>query len=162
MAKLKRGDKAPDFKLQDQNGNTVGLDGFKGRTLLLYFYVKADTPGCTTQACSVRDTAADLKQLDLPAVGISPDPVADQKAFDVKYKLGFPLLSDTGHKVADAFGAWDSNANRITRSSFLIDDQGLIVEAWYDVKPEDTVPKAKEAARVAAEKKPAQAGARKE
>ena len=152
MALLKPGDKAPDFRLLDQNGTTFSLANFKGRKLLLYFYPKADTPGCTTQSCSVRDAMADMRRLDMAVVGVSPDPPEDQKKFDDKYKLGFPLLSDKDHKLAEAFGVWDANANRNNRSAFLIDEQGRILEAWYGVRPEETVPKAMDAVHAAARK----------
>ena len=148
MAQLKAGDKAPGFSLADQNGGTVSLADFKGKKLLVYFYPKADTPGCTKQACSVRDNRPDLGSLGIAAVGISPDKPSALKKFDDKYTLGFPLLSDPDHAVLDAYGAWGEKTRcgktsvGVIRSSFLIDEGGLVVEAWYSVKPEDTVPKA--------------------
>ena len=142
MAKLQPGDKAPDFELANQDGDMASLSDFSGQMLLLYFYPQADTPGCTRQACDIRDTMPDLRRLDLAAVGISPDAPGPQKEFDQKYGLGFPLLCDQNHKVAEAYGVWD---NGIVRSSFLIDGEGTIVEAFYNVRPEDTVPKAREA-----------------
>lgn len=146
MATLKPGDRAPDFALQDQEGRTVRLSDYRGRKLLLYFYPKADTPGCTTQACSIRDSGDRLRDASIEAVGISPDQPSAQKRFDQKYALGFPLLSDASHAVAEAYGAWgEKNANGrtvmgIIRTSFLIDEEGKVREAWYKVKPEDTVP----------------------
>src|SRR5215216_5137829 len=101
---LKRGDKAPDFALVDQDGETQNLSSFNGRKVLVYFYPKADTPGCTTQACGLRDIAGDVG--DTVIVGISPDKPAAQKKFDTKYGLGFPLLSDPEHTVAEAFDVW--------------------------------------------------------
>ena len=151
MAELKPGDKAPDFALRDQTGKTVSLKDYRGKKLLLYFYPKADTPGCTKQACSIRDSSSDLSGLGADALGISPDEPDLQKKFDDKYGLGFPLLADVDHSVADAYGAWGEksmygkNYMGIIRSSFLIDEQGRIAGAWYKVKPEDTVPKAVEA-----------------
>lgn len=151
MAKLKVGDRAPSFSLMDQNGRTVSLADFKGTKLLLYFYPKADTPGCTRQACSVRDSAEDLQESGAAAVGISPDKPEKQKKFDEKYSLGFPLLADTDHKVAEAYGAWGEKSmygktyEGILRSSFLIDEHGKIMQVSYKVKPEDTVPNAQEA-----------------
>lgn len=146
MAKLKVGDKAPPFSLEDQNGRIVSLDQFRGTRLLLYFYPKADTPGCTRQACNVRDGAEHLQEIGAAATGISPDPPEKQKRFDQKYNLGFPLLSDGDHRVAKAYGAWGKKSMYgkihagIIRSSFLIDEDGYIQQATYRVKPEDTVP----------------------
>ncbi len=153
MATLKPGDKAPDFSLPDQEGRTVKLADFRGKKLLLYFYPKADTPGCTAQACSIRDNRSRLQDAALATVGISPDPPSAQKEFDQKYTLGFPLLSDESHAVAEAYGAWGEKNTYgkknmgIIRSSFLIDEDGRIREAWYKVKPEDTVPNAMGAAQ---------------
>ncbi len=153
MAKLKAGDKAPAFALKDQSGKTVRLSDYKGKKLLLYFYPKADTPGCTTQACSVRDAKAQLGRGKIAALGISPDMPDKQAKFDSKYGLGFPLLSDPEHKMAEAYGTWGEKSTYgkksmgIIRSSFLIDESGAVVEAWYKVKPDDTVPKALEAAK---------------
>ena len=150
MAKLNVGDKAPAFSLLGQDGKKVSLADFKGRNLLLYFYPKADTPGCTKQGCSIRDASAELKKLGMAAVGISPDEPAKQKKFDDKYGLGFPLLSDADHKVAKAYGAWGTKSmygktyEGIIRSSFVIDGTGKIVQASYKVKPLDTVPNATE------------------
>jgi peroxiredoxin Q/BCP len=151
MAKLKVGDKAPDFKLKDQDDKQVALSGFKGKKLLLYFYPKADTPGCTKQACSIRDSANELVDDGIAAVGVSPDAPAKQKKFDDKYDLQFPLLSDPDHKVALAYGAWGEKSmygktyEGIIRSSFLIGENGKILQVTYKVKPLDTVPKAMEA-----------------
>jgi len=148
MSRLKVGDKAPSFSLEDQNGRIVSLADFQGTRLLLYFYPKADTPGCTRQARSVRDAAESLQESGAAAVGISPDPPDKQKKFDNKYNLGFPLLSDPDHKVAKTYGVWGKKSlygksyEGIIRSSFLIDEDGRVLQATYGVKPEDTVPKA--------------------
>lgn len=148
MAKLSVGDKAPPFSLSSQNGKIVSLSDFKGKKLLLYFYPKADTPGCTKQACSIRDASGQLKKLGVSVIGISPDESSKQKKFDENYKLGFLLLSDTDNKVAKAYGAWGKKSmygktyEGIIRSSFVIDGQGKIVQASYKVKPLDTVPNA--------------------
>ncbi|HLD46372.1 MAG TPA: thioredoxin-dependent thiol peroxidase [Desulfobaccales bacterium] len=151
MARLKPGDAAPDFQLPDQHGQTVRLTDFGGGKLLIYFYPKADTPGCTRQACSIRDAREELRDLGLAVVGISPDQPARQQKFDDKYNLSFPLLADPDHRVAEAYGVWGEKTSYgkkslgIIRSSFLIDAAGKIVGAWYGVKPEDTVPKAQKA-----------------
>jgi peroxiredoxin Q/BCP len=151
MAELSVGDKAPTFSLEDQNGKKISLVDFKGRKLLLYFYPKADTPGCTTQSVCVRDASAEFAKAGVAVVGISPDPPARQKKFDDKHGLGFPLLSDPDHKVAQAYGAWGvksmygRTSEGIIRSSFLIDENGKVLQAFYKVKPEDTVPNARKA-----------------
>src|SRR5437016_6175836 len=140
---LKAGDKAPAFTLKDQSGSPVKLSSFKGRKVLVYFYPKADTPGCTTQACGLRDVAGDIG--DTVVLGISPDPPARQQKFDAKYGLGFPLLADEDHAVADAYGVWGEKSMYgkkyfgIVRSAFLIDEKGKIAEAWYKVSPKGTV-----------------------
>jgi peroxiredoxin Q/BCP len=151
MAKLKIGDKAPPFKLMDQNGKALKLSDLKGKKVLLYFYPKADTPGCTKQACSVRDAAPDLKVDGVAAIGISPDKPEKQKKFDEKHGLGFPLLSDEDHAIAKAYGVWGEKKmygksyEGIIRSSFLIDEKGTILDAWYKVSPADTVPNVRKA-----------------
>jgi peroxiredoxin Q/BCP len=125
------------------------LSDFKGQKLLLYFYPKADTPGCTKQACQIRDARTELAGVGVAALGISPDKPGAQKKFDGKYGLGFPLLSDPDHAAAQSYGTWGEKtmygkkSMGIIRSSFLIDEKGKILGAWYKVKPEDTVPLAK-------------------
>jgi peroxiredoxin Q/BCP len=139
---LKPGDKAPAIRLSDQSGNTVKLSDFKGRKVLVYFYPKADTPGCTTQACELRDAKPRLG--DTAVVGISPDPPNRQSKFDEKYGLGFPLLSDEDHAVAEAYDVWGEKKNYgrtymgIIRSAFLVDEKGKVEEAWYKVSPKAT------------------------
>jgi peroxiredoxin Q/BCP len=148
MTELRPGDPAPPFALLDQHGETVRLDDYRGKRLLVYFYPEADTPGCTRQSCDLRDHRQDLAGLGLDVVGISPDAPPKQLAFDQKYHLGFPLLADEDHAVAEAYGTWVERERNgrtylgILRSSFLIDEQGRIEQAWYRVKPEDTVPNA--------------------
>jgi peroxiredoxin Q/BCP len=151
MTALAPGDPAPTFALPDQRGRTVRLEDLRGRTLLVYFYPKADTPGCTTQSCAVRDALGEFAGLGVDVVGISPDPPEAQARFDEKYGLGFPLLSDPDHAVAEAYGAWGEKTFMgktsigIIRSSFLVDGDGTIAGAWYRVRPEDTVPYARAA-----------------
>jgi peroxiredoxin Q/BCP len=151
MARLNPGEGAPEFKLPDQHGNPVSLAALRGGKVLVYFYPKADTPGCTRQACSIRDAREELRDLGLAVVGISPDDPAKQQKFDAKYGLAFPLLADPDHRVAEAYGVWGEKnmygkkSMGIIRSSFLIDADGKIMAAWYGVKPEDTVPKAAKA-----------------
>ena len=148
MSSLKAGVEAPDFKMIDQNGNEVKLEDLRGKKLLIYFYPKADTPGCTKQACNVRDARKELADLGVDVIGISPDAPAKQNKFDDKYGLGFPLLSDQDNIIAKAFVAWGEKSmygkkyEGIIRSSMLIDEDGKIVETWYKVSPKDTVPKA--------------------
>ena len=143
---LKPGDGAPAFALPDQSGAIHKLADYKGRKLLVYFYPKADTPGCTVQSCSVRDARRDLGKQGVDVVGISPDKPAAQQRFDAKYSLGFPLLADEDHAVATAFGVWGEKSMYgrkymgIVRSAFLIDERGKIAAVWYGVSPKDTVP----------------------
>jgi len=146
MPPLQPGDDAPDFTLLDQNGDEVSLRKLlKARRAraLVYFYPKADTPGCTTQACGLRDVLPDLG--DVAVLGISPDKPAKQKRFDEKYGLGFPLLADEDHAVAEAYGAWGEKSmygkkyQGIIRSAFLVDAKGKVERAWPKVSPKDTV-----------------------
>lgn len=152
---MKPGDPAPSFSLRDQAGNIVSLSDYAGRKLLVYFYPEADTPGCTKQSCAVRDARSALSTLGVDVVGVSPDQPEDQAKFDRKYGLGFPLLADTDHAVAEAYGVWGEKTLYgrtylgIVRSSFLIDEEGKVARAWYKVKPEDTIPIALEAALAA-------------
>lgn len=148
MSTLDTGDKAPDFTLKDQEGNDIALSDYRDSKVLVYFYPKADTPGCTTQACSVRDAGPQLQDKSIQVLGISPDTPEAQKKFDEKYSLGFPLLADTDHSVAESYGVWGEKKKfgkvgmGIIRSSFLIDEAGKIVDLNYKVKPDETVPKA--------------------
>jgi peroxiredoxin Q/BCP len=148
MASLTVGDNAPNFELSDQEHNTVKLEDFSGKKLLVYFYPRADTSGCTKQACSVRDAREELAALGVDVVGVSPDKPSKQKKFDAKHGLGFRLLSDQDNAIAKAYGAWGEKSmygkkyEGIIRSSLLIDEQGKVIETWYKVSPKDTVPKA--------------------
>lgn len=139
---LSSGDKAPAINLLDQHENKIKLSSYKGRKVLVYFYPKADTPGCTTQSCALRDVLGDIG--DTAVLGISPDLPAKQLKFDEKYSLGFPLLSDDDHAVAEAYGVWGEKKNYgrtymgIIRSAFLIDEKGKLAEVWYKISPADT------------------------
>jgi peroxiredoxin Q/BCP len=136
------GDPAPAISLPDQHDAAVTLSSFEGRKVLVYFYPKADTPGCTTQACGLRDIADEIG--DTVILGISPDKPAKLAKFDEKYKLGFTLLSDVDHTVAEAYGVWTEKSMYgkkymgIQRSAFLVDEKGRIAEAWPKISPKDT------------------------
>jgi thioredoxin-dependent peroxiredoxin len=135
------GDVAPDFTLPDQNGNDVSLSGLRGRAVVLYFYPKADTPGCTTQACGVRDHRPDYEKADAVVLGVSPDPVKAISKFDQKFDLGFPLLADEDHSVAEAYGVWVEKSMYgrkymgMERSTFVISSDGTIKDVFRKVKP---------------------------
>lgn len=139
---LKVGDKAPAFDLTDQTGKRVKLSAYKGRKVLVYFYPKADTPGCTTQACGLRDVLGQIG--DTAVIGVSPDKPDKQAKFDAKYGLGFPLLADEDHSVAEAYGVWTEKSMYgrkymgILRSAFLIDEKGKLEGVWYKISPADT------------------------
>ena len=142
MAALAAGDRAPAFHLADQTGNKIRLSSFKGRKVLIFFYPKADTPGCTSQACGLRDISEDIG--DTVIVGISPDVPEKQAKWDDKHGLGFPLLSDPEHKTAEAYGVWGEKSMYgrkymgIIRSAFLVDEKGRIEAAWPKISPKDT------------------------
>ena len=139
---LEPGDPAPDFDLPDQHGESVSLASFRGRKVLVYFYPKADTPGCTTQACGLNDVLGQIG--DAVVLGISPDKPAKLLKFADKYSLGFTLLSDPDHAVAEAYDVWREKKMYgkqymgILRSAFLVDEDGAIAEAWYKISPADT------------------------
>jgi thioredoxin-dependent peroxiredoxin len=139
---LKPGDKAHDFTLLDQNGERRTLSSFGGHTTLVYFYPRADTPGCTTQACGLRDIHDQVG--DTVIIGVSPDKPAALRRFDDKYGLGFTLLSDIDHEVADKYGVWVEKKNYgktymgVQRSAFLIDEAGKVQQAWPKISPADT------------------------
>jgi thioredoxin-dependent peroxiredoxin len=135
------GDTAPTFELLDQDGQTVKLADFAGRTVVLYFYPKADTPGCTTQACGIRDRSGEYEAAGAVVLGVSPDAPKDLKKFADKYGLPFTLLSDDEHKVADAYGVWAEKSmygrtywgNQ--RATFIIDAAGKIAHVFPKVSP---------------------------
>jgi peroxiredoxin Q/BCP len=138
---VSRGDLAPDFELPDQDGNLVKLSSLRGRPVVVYFYPKAATPGCTTQACSVRDHRTDYERADAVVLGISPDPVARVKKFHDKEGLNFALLADENHAVAETYGVWltKSMYGRTylgnERTTFIIDPAGKVAEVLRKVKP---------------------------
>jgi thioredoxin-dependent peroxiredoxin len=138
---LEPGELAPDFTLPDQHGNEVSLSALRGKNVVLYFYPKADTPGCTTQACGVRDRRSDYEQADAVVLGVSPDPVKRVAKFDDKYGLGFPLLADEDHAVAEAYGVWVEKSMYgrkymgNERTTFVIGPDGVIKDVFRSVKP---------------------------
>ena len=138
---IEPGDQAPDFELPDQDGRIVKLSDLRGQPVVVYFYPKADTPGCTTQACGVRDHRADYAQAGARVLGISPDPVAKVKRFHDKQALNFPLLADQDHAVAESYGVWvqKSMYGRTyfgnERTTFVIDPDGRVAQVLRKVKP---------------------------
>lgn len=146
---LTPGRTAPAISLTNQHGDTVTLQSYRGRRVLIFFYPKASTPGCTQQACALRDIAGQVG--DTAIVGISPDKPGAQKKFDDKYELGYPLLADTEHAVAEAYGVWQEKQNYgktymgIVRSAFLVGPDGKLEQVWYKISPKDTPVKLLEA-----------------
>lgn len=138
---LSEGDKAPAFTLPDQNGEKVKLSDLKGQTVVLYFYPRADTPGCTTQACGVRDRSADYEAAGARVIGVSPDEVGAIDKFAGKYDLGFTLLADADHAVAEKYGAWVEKSMYgrkymgVARATFIIDPKGKIAKVFPKVQP---------------------------
>jgi peroxiredoxin Q/BCP len=136
-----KGDMAPDFVLPSDDGGEVRLSDLRGRRVVLYFYPKDDTSGCTVQACDIRDQIPHIEEKNAVVLGVSPDPVSSHKKFKEKYGLNFPLLADTEKEVAQAYGVWKEKSMYgrsymgIERSTFIIDEQGRIQEAWAKVKP---------------------------
>ena len=141
MALPEVGSAAPAFELPDQSGETVSLAGLRGGWVVLYFYPRADTPGCTTQACSVRDRSAEYAGFGARVIGVSPDEVEAVAKFDRKYDLGFTLLADADHSVAESYGAWvekkmyGKQYMGVQRSTFLIDPEGRIAKVFPKVQP---------------------------
>jgi len=137
---IEEGQKAPDFKLQADDGLSVKLSELRGSPVVLYFYPKDDTPGCTKEACSFRDRRRELEKLGAKVLGVSADSVESHEKFRDKFKLNFPLLADQDHKVAEKYGAWreknmyGKKSMGIVRSTFLIDSEGKVAKAWKAVK----------------------------
>ena len=143
MQPLQVGTQAPDFSLPDQDGQQVSLSSLRGKKVLIYFYPKAMTPGCTTQACGLRDVNAELAALNVVVLGISPDPAKRLKKFEERDSLNFRLLADEDHAVADAFGVWGPKKfmgkeyDGIHRLSFLIDEEGKVAPRFDKFKTSD-------------------------
>jgi peroxiredoxin Q/BCP len=141
--KLKEGDKAPEFNVETSGGGRLSLADFKGQNVILYFYPKDDTPGCTKEACAFRDGFADFKKRGAVILGVSTDPVKSHDKFVKKFELPFPLLADTDKKIVDAYGVWGEKVfmgrrymgtHRVT---FLIGPDGRIKKIWPLVKPDE-------------------------
>jgi peroxiredoxin Q/BCP len=136
------GDPAPAFSMPASGGRTAASADLKGKPYLLYFYPKADTPGCTKQACGVQEALPALGKLGLTVIGVSPDPIKPIEKFAEKFKLTFPLASDEDHKVAEAYGVWVQKSMYgktymgMERSSFLVGADGKVAKVWRKVKPE--------------------------
>jgi thioredoxin-dependent peroxiredoxin len=135
------GDAAPDFALPDQDGGEVRLSDLRGETVVVYFYPRADTPGCTTQACGIRDRGEEYRQAGARVIGISPDEIGDLKKFAGKHDLDFTLLADPDHAVAEAYGAWGEKSMYgkkymgVLRSTFIVDAEGRIARVFPKVQP---------------------------
>lgn len=138
---IQEGHPAPDFTLPADDGSTVTLSHLRGKRVVLYFYPKDDTSGCTAQACEFRDTLPRIAEEGAVVLGVSPDPVSSHRKFKEKYDLNFPLLADEDHAVAEAFGVWTEKSMYgrtyfgIERSTFLIDEEGKVARVWRKVKP---------------------------
>jgi peroxiredoxin Q/BCP len=140
---MNEGDVAPDFELPDQDGNPVRLSGLRGRKVVLYFYPRANTPGCTTQACGVRDHLPDYEGADAVVLGVSPDPVKAVKRFHDEQGLNFTLLADEDHAVAEQYGVWVEKSRYgktswgVERTTFLLDEEGRVTRVLRRVKPDE-------------------------
>jgi thioredoxin-dependent peroxiredoxin len=140
---MNEGDVAPDFELPNQDGTPVSLSGLRGRKVVLYFYPRADTPGCTTQACGVRDHLPDYERADAVVLGVSPDPVEAVKRFHDKQGLNFTLLADEDHAVAERYGVWVEKSRYgktswgVERTTFLLDEDGRVTRVLRRVKPDE-------------------------
>ena len=141
MTPLAEGAEAPDFSLESDSGETVSLSQLRGKPVVLYFYPRDDTPGCTTEACEFRDAWSNVKRTGAVVLGVSPDTAASHKKFKTKFKLPFPLLADPNHKVAERYGAWGERSMYgrkfmgILRTTFVIGPDGRILKVFERVKP---------------------------
>lgn len=153
----KEGDPAPDFAMKASGGREVSLRSLKGSPFLLYFYPKADTPGCTKQACGIQEALPQLGRLGLAVIGVSPDALPPIEKFASKFRLEFPLASDADHSVAERYGVWVEKSMYgkkymgVERSSFLVDAEGKVARVWRKVKPEAHAAEALKAAEALAE-----------
>ena len=138
---LQEGTTAPDFTLEASGGGTASLSDYRGQIVVLYFYPKDDTPGCTTEACNFRDDYSEIQAAGAVVLGVSPDSVRSHDKFMLKYELPFPLLSDPDHQVAEMYGAWGEKKMYgrtymgIIRSTYVIDEEGMIVKVFPKVRP---------------------------
>ena len=145
------GEPAPDFELSDENGTLIKLSDYRGTKVILFAYPRADTPGCTVQACGFRDSFPTVETNNAVVLGISPDPVEDLKTWKNKMGFQYPLLSDTDHSVLEAWGAWGEKTSfgktydGVIRSHWVIDEDGTVIDEQIKIKPEDSVRKALEA-----------------
>jgi peroxiredoxin Q/BCP len=141
MDLIEPGADAPDFALPDQDGDPVSLGDFAGRTVVLYFYPHANTPGCTTQACGIRDRGGEYAAMDAVVVGVSPDPVAEVRKFHAREELDFTLLADEDHAVCDSYGVWVEKTRHgrtywgAARATFIIEPDGKVARTFPDVSP---------------------------
>lgn len=139
---IAEGQAAPDFTLPADEGGNVSLSALRGKPVIVYWYPKDDTPGCTKEACAFRDVYTEFEQAGAAVVGISPDSVASHQAFKAKYHLPFPLLSDTDHRVAEQYGVWgtkqwgDRHITGVQRTTFLVDPDGTVTHVWRNITPE--------------------------
>jgi peroxiredoxin Q/BCP len=139
---IQEGEQAPDFELQDDAGKPLKLSSLKGRTVVLFFYPKADTPGCTKEACGFRDAVSEFKKRGVEVIGISPDEPSAQAKFKSKFELSYPLLADVEHKVAEDYGVWQEKSMYgkaymgIARTTFVIGPDGKVKKVYEKVKPE--------------------------
>ena len=154
MPQLQVGNTAPDFTAVTDEGKTVKLSDYRGKRVVVYFYPKDDTPGCTTQACSFRDNYVQLEERNAVVLGISPDDQKSHQKFKMKFNLPFTLLVDEDHAITDAYGAWGEKTNfgktsmGVIRSQVVIDENGKVVATKYNVKPDESVPNALDALAV--------------
>lgn len=148
MTEIKVGDLAPDFSAATDSGAMLKLSELRGKRVVLYFYPKDDTPGCTTQACGFRDNYVDIEEKNAVVLGVSPDGIKSHQKFKTKFNLPFTLVADEDHAIAEAYGVWVEKSNYgktymgIERSHFVIDEQGKIVAVEIKVKPDDSVSRA--------------------